>query len=67
VLSTNYETPAKIYIVETKVVNLTPIARVVEKTRGRNMKVSLAMLLKTNVEKMPENSSLAILMKLNEL
>jgi hypothetical protein len=31
------------------------------------MKVSLAMLLKTNVEKMSHNLSLAILMKSNEL
>jgi hypothetical protein len=31
------------------------------------MKVSLAMLLKTNVEKMSENWSLAMLMKPNEL
>ena len=31
------------------------------------MKVSLAMLLKTNVEKMPGKRSLAMLMKPNEL
>jgi len=31
------------------------------------MKVSLAMLLKTNVEKMSDNRSLAMLMKQNEL
>ena len=31
------------------------------------MKVSLAMLLKTNVEKMSENRSLAMLMKANQL
>jgi hypothetical protein len=37
------------------------------KTRGGNMKVSLAMLLKTHVEKMSENRSLAMLMKSNEL
>jgi len=39
----------------------------VEKTRGENMKVSLAMLLKKNVEKMTENTPLAMLMKVNEL
>ena len=38
-----------------------------EKTRGGKMKVSLAMLLKTHVEKMSENRSLAMLMKPNEL
>jgi hypothetical protein len=38
-----------------------------EKTRGGNMKVSLAMLLKTNIEKMSENRSLAMFMKSNEL
>ena len=38
-----------------------------EKTRGGNMKDSLAMLLKTHVEKMPENCSLAMLMKAKEL
>jgi hypothetical protein len=31
------------------------------------MKVSLAMLLKTHVEKMPENRSLAMFMKTSEL
>jgi len=31
------------------------------------MKVSLAMLLKTRIEKMSENCSLAMLMKKNEL
>jgi hypothetical protein len=31
------------------------------------MKDSLAMLLKTNVEKMPENGPLAMLMKTDEL
>jgi hypothetical protein len=31
------------------------------------MKVSLAMLLKTNVEKMSENRSLAMLMKPNKI
>jgi len=31
------------------------------------MKVSLAMLLKTNIEKMSENRPLAMLMKPNEL
>jgi len=31
------------------------------------MKVSLAMLLKTNIEKMSDNRSLAMLMKPNEL
>jgi hypothetical protein len=35
--------------------------------KGRNMKESLAMLLKTNVEKMPENRPLAMLMKINWL
>jgi hypothetical protein len=38
-----------------------------EKSRGENMKVSLAMLLKTRIEKMSENCSLAMLMKKNEL
>jgi hypothetical protein len=38
-----------------------------EKTRGENMKESLAMLLKTNGEKMSENRPLAMLMKKNEL
>jgi hypothetical protein len=65
-LSANYGILAKTYIVETKVVNLTSVARVVEKTGGGNMKVSLAMLLKTNVEKMSENRSLAMLMKAKE-
>ena len=38
-----------------------------QKTRGENMEDSLAMLLKTNVEKMSESRSLAMLMKANEL
>jgi hypothetical protein len=37
------------------------------KSGGRNMKDSLAMLLKTNVEKMSVIGSLAILMKTSEL
>jgi hypothetical protein len=38
-----------------------------QKTRGGNMKESLAMLLKTNGGKMSEKRLLAMLMKLNEL
>ena len=38
-----------------------------EKTRGEIMKVSLAMLLKTHGEKMPDNRSLAMLMKRKEI
>jgi hypothetical protein len=37
------------------------------KTRGEKMKVSLAMLLKTNRDKMSVYRLLAILMKTNEL
>jgi hypothetical protein len=38
-----------------------------EKTRGGNMKDSLAMLMKTHGEKMSDNRSLAMLMIINEL
>jgi len=38
-----------------------------EKTRGEKMKDSLAMLLKTSIEKMSVCTSLAMLMKKNEL
>jgi hypothetical protein len=37
------------------------------KTRGEKMKEGLAMLLKTNGEKMSENRPLAMLMKTNGL
>jgi hypothetical protein len=43
------------------------LRRGLQKTRGENMKDSQAMLLKTNVEKMSENRSLAMLMKKHEL
>jgi hypothetical protein len=56
---------------KSQVIEITPVnsaaLRSGKKTRGGNMKVSLAMLLKTHVEKMAENWSLAMLMKKNEL
>jgi hypothetical protein len=58
---------AKIYLLEIKIVRSSSDAKVRKETRGGNVKVSLAMLLKTNVEKMSENRSLAMLMKPKEL
>jgi hypothetical protein len=57
---------SKLYLIQIKRVSLSSGSRR-EKTRGENMKDSLAMLLKTNVEKMSENQSLAMLLKPNEL
>ena len=44
-----------------------PVVQSGLKTRGENMKDSLAMLLKTNGEKMSFYGSLAMLMKINQL
>jgi hypothetical protein len=56
----------KFYLAEIKRVNSNEASRC-EKTRGGRMKKSLAMLLKTHVEKMSENRSLAVLMKTKQL
>ena len=53
-------------VYEIKAVNCTA-SRSSDKSQGENMKDSLAMLLKTNGEKMSENRPLAMLMKKNEL
>jgi len=60
------ENRSKLYLIQIKRVNLNQECHD-EKTRGRNVKESLAMLLKTNGEKMSENRSLAMLMKIHEL
>ena len=57
---------AKFHLIESKIV-IHLLRCGLQKTRGENMKVSLAMLLKTNVEKMAENRSLTMLMKSKEL
>jgi len=55
---------AKIYVIEIKrVIPSCPGQE--EKTRGEKMKVSLAMLLKTHVEKMSIYGLLAMLMKIS--
>jgi len=61
-LTMNCENPAKIYVIEIKIVSSFPW-RGLQKTRGDKMKVSLAMLLKTNVEKMSVYQPLAMLME----
>jgi len=53
-------------VYEIKAVNCTA-SRSSDKSQGENMKDSLAMLLKTNGEKMSDNRSLAMLMKTMEL
>jgi hypothetical protein len=58
----NGDNIAKPYLIESKIV-IRLLGLGSQKTRGENMKDSLAMLLKTNVEKMPENRSLAMLLK----
>jgi hypothetical protein len=56
----------KVQVIEFKTVTLF-LGDWTRKTRGEKMKDSLAMLLKTNVEKMSVIGSLAILMKTNQL
>jgi 5-carboxymethyl-2-hydroxymuconate isomerase len=65
-LSVESQTRSKLYPIRFKRVSLN-CGSGTEKTRRENMKVSLAMLLKTHVEKMSENRSLAMLMKSKEL
>jgi hypothetical protein len=60
------ENLAKIHIFENKPVSSLQVTGS-RKTRGEKMKDSLAMLLKTNVEKMSVYCLLAILFKTNEL
>ncbi len=57
----------KIYIIENKLVSRFSTAGVMKKKGGEKMRLSYANLLKTNVEKMSVNRSLAMLMKPNEL
>jgi hypothetical protein len=66
VLAVESQRRSKLYLIQFKGFRLNCGSRR-EKTRGENMKVSLAMLLKTHVEKMSEKRSLAMLMKPNEL
>jgi hypothetical protein len=65
-LAVGRENHSKLYPIQVKRVSLNCGSRE-RKSRGGNMKVSLAMLLKTHVEKMSEKGSLAMLMKSNEL
>ena len=57
---------SKMYVYETKAVSRCPGSHG-EKTRGENMKDSLAMLLKTHGGKMPDNGLLAMLMKTKDV
>jgi len=50
----------KTYFTEIKTVSLSSAAKVRGKKGGERMKVSLAMLMKTNVEKMSDFRSLAM-------
>ena len=63
----NSEILAKTYIFEIKIVSQPSAAKALEMKGGVNMKDSLAMLLKTNVEKMSDNQPLAMLMNQKEL
>jgi hypothetical protein len=65
-LAVEYQNSSKFYLVELKRVNLNYVSRD-EKTRGGEMKESLAMLLKTNGEKMSILRSLAMSMKTSQL
>ncbi len=58
--------PAKRYVIQNKLDTVIVVA-MWRKTRGENMKESLAMLLKTNIEKMSAFRSLAMLMKTNNI
>ncbi len=57
----------KIYIIETKIVNLSSVAGVVKKKRDKKMGLNFVKLLKTNIEKMSIYRLFAMLMKANEL
>ena len=50
-LAMNHENLAKIYIIETKIVSLSPVARAMGKRGIKKMPASPTMLLKTQVEK----------------
>jgi hypothetical protein len=62
----NNEILAKTYLIETKRVSSVFVDRS-QKTRGRKMKVTSIMLLKTNGEKMSETGLSIILLKKNKL
>jgi hypothetical protein len=65
-LATGARNHAKIHVIVNK--SVSRISRHErEKTRGRKMKDSLAILLKTNGGKMSDFASLAMLMKTNDL
>jgi hypothetical protein len=58
------ESFSRIHIIENKVVNLVRMAKW-RKTRGEKMQVTSIMLLKTNIEKMPENRLSIMLLKVS--